>query len=149
LLGDEGSLILIKAVAISKNIVHLDLSSNSITHKGARKIFQSLLYNDSLVSLKLGSTDGVHKNKVGHKGIPDLVNLLKLSHFFQYLDLKGNVLSDTGIEILCSGLMNNKILLSLNLGNNDITSSGIEELKQALLTTDLKELDISGNPLGN
>lgn len=94
LLGDEGSMILIKAVTKSKNIVHLDLSSNSISHKGARKIFQALLCNDSLVSLRLGSVDGVHKNKVGHKGVPELVSLLRLSQFLQYLDLRGNVLSD-------------------------------------------------------
>ena len=41
------------------------------------------------------------------------------------------------------------MLLSLNLASNDITTFGVEKLKQALLTTDLKELDVSGNPLGN
>lgn len=65
LLGDEGAKILVKAIAKSKSVVHLDLSSNCITHKGAKKIATCLLPNCSLISLKLGSIDGINKNKVG------------------------------------------------------------------------------------
>lgn len=35
------------------------------------------------------------------------------------------------------------------MSNNEITSYGMERLKDALLTTEMKELDLSGNPLGN
>ena len=65
-----------KAVAKSKNIVHLDLSQNEITHKGAKKIFTYLLTNCSLVSLKLGSHENIHKNKIGAKGVEHLIDLL-------------------------------------------------------------------------
>lgn len=104
LLGDEGTKILVKTVARSKCIVHLDLSSNQITQKGAKKIFNTLIQNTSLISLKLGSIDGVHKNKVGHKGITGLVNLLQYSKYLQFLDLRSNILSDSGILILCEAL---------------------------------------------
>jgi Ran GTPase-activating protein (RanGAP) involved in mRNA processing and transport len=42
-IGDEGVKILMKAVSKSKQIVHLDLSSNELTHKGGKTIFKSLL----------------------------------------------------------------------------------------------------------
>lgn len=149
LLSDEGSKVLVKAIAKSKSIVHLDLSSNSITHKGAKKIFNSLLYNTSLISLKLGSIDGINKNKVGYKGVPYIVTLLQLSKFLQFLDLKGNLLSDSGIQTLCDGLFENKMLIGLSLSSNDITSYGVDRLKDTLITTELQELDMSSNPLGN
>lgn len=40
-------------------------------------------------------------------------------------------------------------LISLNLSKNDITSIGIEDLKEALLNTNILEIDLSKNPLGN
>ncbi len=63
--------------------------------------------------------------------------------------MKGNILSDTVITTLCDGLIENKILIGLNISSNDITSYGADKIKDALLTTELKELDMSGNPLGN
>jgi Ran GTPase-activating protein (RanGAP) involved in mRNA processing and transport len=87
--------------------VHLDLSSNEITHKGAKKIFKSLLTNNSLISLKLGSIDGVHKNKIAAKGMTNLVDLMQLNSFLQFLDLRSNVLCDNGIITLCDALFNN------------------------------------------
>ncbi|CDW86885.1 UNKNOWN [Stylonychia lemnae] len=149
LLGDEGCKILIKAVSKSKSLVHLDLSSNQITHKGAKKIFTHLIPNSSLISLKLGSIDGVNKNKVGQKGIVHLVNLLQFSKFLQFLDLRCNILSDNGIISLCDAIFQNKTLVSLNLASNEITSYGMDRLKDTLLSTEIKELDLSGNPLGN
>jgi hypothetical protein len=81
LLGDEGAKVLMKAVSRSKTLVHLDLSSNAITPKGAKKIFKMLLPNLSLISLKIGSIDSIQKNKVGHKGIANLITLLQYSMF--------------------------------------------------------------------
>lgn len=40
-------------------------------------------------------------------------------------------------------------MVSLNISNNDLTSFGMERLKDALIKTEIQELDISSNPLGN
>lgn len=65
------------------------------------------------------------------------------------MDLRNNILSDNGVVILCDAIFQNKTLISINLSNNEITSYGMERLKDALLTTDIRELDLNGNPLGN
>ncbi len=148
-IGDDGAIALMKSIKRNKSIVHLDLTSNEITYVGGKKLFKYLLANESLISLKLGSVDGVHKNRVGYKGIGTCATLLEYSQFLSYLDLRSNVLCDNGIEVLCGGLSHNRLLTQLNLSNNEITSYGMEKLKDALKSTKIVELDLSFNPLGN
>lgn len=148
-IGDEGVKILMKAIQNSKQVVNLDLSSNMITYKGAKKIFKALTYNVSVISLKLASIDGTNKNKIGSKGAQYLINYLQTSEYLQFLDLRSNLLCDNGILCVADALANNKILISLNIACNDITAFGVDKLKDSLLTSNLKELDISSNPLGN
>ena len=76
MIGDEGLKVLAKTIGKSKNIIHLDVSSNQITHKGAKKLFKALLPNTALVSLKLGAGESLQKNKIGAKAAPTLSLLL-------------------------------------------------------------------------
>lgn len=90
-----------------KSIIHLDLSSNELTYKGAKKIFRSLLTNNSLISLRLGNYDGVHKNKIGYRGVKHLNSFLMISEYLQFLDLRGNLICDQGVFEMCEGLKKN------------------------------------------
>lgn len=56
---------IVKAVAKSRSIIHLDVSSNNLTQKGAKKVFKELGNSESLISLTAGSVDNVSKNKIG------------------------------------------------------------------------------------
>ena len=148
LLGDAGVESIMRVVARSKTLVHLDISSNQLSSQGAKKVFKALLVNQSVASLSVGTMDNVQKNKLGSQGVKHLVPLLKDSQFLAILDIRGTVLTDSGLISLCEGLTNNKILRCLNLAKNDITAHGAVFLKQALKTTLMQELDLSGNPIG-
>lgn len=68
-------------------VVHLDLSSNDIGPDGCAKLFHSLIDNNTLVSLNIGSRDGLNRNKLGMLGIQQLGVFLKYSSTIQFLDL--------------------------------------------------------------
>jgi hypothetical protein len=46
--------------------------------------------------------------------------------------VSGDLLQDEGLILLCEGLLNNRTLVSLNLAKNELTSYGVEKLKEAL-----------------
>ena len=58
------------------------------------------------------------------------------------------MLFDSGLISLCDGLIENKVLKTLNISKNDITAFGAVRLKECLKTMYLYELDIGHNPLG-
>ena len=51
--------------------------------------------------------------------------------------------------MLSEGLRDNISLFYLNIAKNEITENGIEALSQVLASTQLEELDVSCNDLGN
>ena len=89
------------------------------------------------------------KNKVGVKAVPKLNKLIRSSQILTFLDLRSTNLTDAGTVLLGQGLVGNKTLLHLNLSKNDITQTGLESFAPALQGTNLTELDLSLNPLGN
>lgn len=137
-----------KIIGRSRALIHLDLSSNQLTHKGAKKVFKALLYNPSLISLALGSVDNISKNKIGPKGVKHLVNLLQNSKQLEFLDIRGSLLTDSGLISLCEGLKGNTYIHYLNISKNEITAYGAQKLSETLKKMQLIDLDISCNPLG-
>ncbi|XDV23284.1 hypothetical protein PO909_027923 [Leuciscus waleckii] len=67
------------------------------------------------------------------------------------LDLSGNVLGNSGVKLLSDGLKENCKLEKLRLNNNSITEEGCSALTSAFNSnpSNLIELDLSGNKLGN
>ena len=65
-----------KEVKKSEQIVYLNVSQNSLTPNGAKKIFKSLLKNCSVISLDIGNAENIQKNKIGSKGVKKLNTLL-------------------------------------------------------------------------
>ena len=51
--------------------------------------------------------------------------------------------------MLSEGLRDSKTLFYLNVAKNDLTASGMEAFAKVLVTTEIIELDVSFNPLGN
>ena len=64
-LQDAGAEVLARVVQNHTAMIHFDLSQNNITPKGAKKVFKSLTNNISLISLKIGNTENVNKNRLG------------------------------------------------------------------------------------
>jgi hypothetical protein len=99
-------------VARGKSVIHLDISSNNLTQKGAKKVFKELTFNESLISLAIGSVDSVSKNKIGSgSAVRQLALYLQQSVFLQFLDLQSSQLLDSGLAILSEGLKANQTLI--------------------------------------
>jgi hypothetical protein len=75
-------------------LVHLNIMQNHVSYLGAQILFQSLLNNNSLVSLNLGNNDAQMRNHIGPKGAKYLKELLISNKFLVFVDVSGNVLCD-------------------------------------------------------
>jgi len=148
-LQDEGVEALTPVISCHQSIIHLDLTQNNISAKVAKKLFKALVNNITLISLRIGNIENVNKNRLGAKAVPKLNELLQTSQILSFLDLRSTNLTDSGIALLCKGLVCCKTLTNLNLSKNDITSTGIEKFAPILYLTSITELDLSLNPLGN
>jgi len=115
-----------EVLAENLNIIHLDLSSNDITHKGADIIFSTLLNQHSIISLDLSSKEGINRNRLSHEGMRLLERVLKENMLLEYLYLSGNSVKNEGLKSILLGLAENKTLSALYLANNEITFAGIK-----------------------
>ena len=90
-------------------------------------------------------------NKISVMGIRQLTQklLLPCKGPTEELNLKGNALSDLGLEELAEALKKKECKLKiLNLADNDITSAGVAKLSLALVSnTSLEELNLSCNEI--
>ncbi|XP_063814073.1 NACHT, LRR and PYD domains-containing protein 3-like isoform X2 [Pseudophryne corroboree] len=79
----------------------------------------------------------------------DLRSVLTTSRSLTRLDLSGNALGDSGIQILCEGLRHSDcVLLELRLLSCGLTSSCCDDLRSVLTTNrSLTRLNLSGNAL--
>jgi Ran GTPase-activating protein (RanGAP) involved in mRNA processing and transport len=146
---DAGVQDLLSCLKNSSHIVHLDISSNDITPDGAKTIFKMLEKNESLFSLDLSSHEGLHRNRICFEGSLSLSRFLANNRILAYLNISGTSLGAEGLAVLIKGLENNVSLHSLNLAFNSIGAKAVESLAVALVSTDIKELNLAGNKLGN
>jgi hypothetical protein len=58
-------------------------------------------------------------------------------------------LGNEGVVELSEGLLCNKSLIMLNLSHNEISALGVEVLVKTLKKTNITEIDLSRNTLGN
>ena len=148
-LKDEGAMILLRSIKKSMSIVHLDISSNEITAEGSQGIINELTHHNSLASFDISSHEGLHRNRIGLQGAQAFVSVLQTNKILAFLNLAGTGLGPEGLECLIEGLRGNLTLTSLNISSNYFGPKPIENLAVALLNTDLRELDISMNKIGN
>ncbi len=122
------------------NIIHLDLSSNDITHKGAEIIFRTLLNQHSIISLDLSSKEGINRNRLSSEGVSLLEKVLKENLLLEYLYISGNSIKNDGLKSILIGMAENKTLNTLYLSNNEITFVGIKYFSKKLLKIFFKNL---------
>ena len=102
----------------------------------------------SLASLNLCSHEGLHRNRLAMLGASAIGKLLSTSPVLSFLNISGTGIGPEGLESIIKGLSNNLVLTSLNLSNNNL-GKGIEKLAYAVAGTDLKELNLGTNKIGN
>jgi Ran GTPase-activating protein (RanGAP) involved in mRNA processing and transport len=108
-LGDAGVKTLMKAIKLSKTVVHLNVASNEISNEGMSAIFKSLQKNESLVSLNISTIEGIARNRVSHKSIQELKNLLKCTKILSILDASSVGLGNEGMIAICEVLADDTI----------------------------------------
>lgn len=146
---DQGATELLTCLKNSYHVVHLDISSNDLTPEGSKTIFKMLEKNESIFSLNVSSHEGLHRNRICLEGSYALSSLLANNNILSYLNVSGTSLGPEGLAVLIKGLENNVTLHSLNLAFNSFGAKAVESLAAVMVATDIKELNLSGNRLGN
>jgi Ran GTPase-activating protein (RanGAP) involved in mRNA processing and transport len=140
---DSGAIDLLQSLSRALHIVHLDLSSNDITPEGSKTVLKLLENSESIISLNISSQEGLHRNRLCKEGGK------ALSSFLEKNNVSGTSLGPEGVGLLIKGLSNNLSLASLNLSYNAIGPKAIEKLAITIVATDIKELFLAGNKIGN
>lgn len=128
-------------IASSTSLIHLDLSTKSITAAGCEPLADALSHNDSVRRLTLAA------NEIGADGIARLGPSLSSLH---HLDLSGCGLtcSQSG-SALANVLSATQHLRSLRLDDNALSSEAVEALCKGLPhAAALNELSLRACPLG-
>ena len=88
-------------------------------------------------------------NRIRAEGIKPFRTLLKNNKILTFLNISGNNIGKEGLDHILAGLENNTSLLSLKLSKNSLNGESMIDLFKVVKTTEIIELDISRNPLGN
>ena len=128
-LGDDGAMVLSRALENNSTLHSLCLSVNNVGMSGFTAFSTVLVQaNTSLRWLELAWNQIFSSHSIG--GSPDpLEQLLTLSHGLEYLGLGGSNLSDNECEVVSSALTaNTGSITFLNLTRNQITDVGAATL---------------------
>lgn len=146
---DSGAIDLLKSLKKSLFIVHLDISSNDITPEGSKIILEMIENSQSLVSLNIASHEGLHRNRLCAEGGASLSRILSSNQILSYLNVNGTSLGPEGLTLMLKGLEKNLTLQSLSLSSNAFGGKIIEKFCIVLVGTDIKELSLASNKIGN
>ncbi|KAK1381436.1 Chloroplast envelope protein 1 [Heracleum sosnowskyi] len=118
-IGNEGSKAIAQMLIRNSRLQILELDNNSIDNHGFSELARSLVGNETLHTMYL------NRNYGGALGASALAEGLERNRSLRELYLNGNSIGDAGARALVSGLLSHKgELVSLDLGNNGISSSG-------------------------
>ncbi|XP_053307067.1 NACHT, LRR and PYD domains-containing protein 12-like [Spea bombifrons] len=128
----------------NQSLTNLDLSENKLQDSGVKLLCEGLRHPDcTLRDLGLYSCD------LTSSCCEDLRDVIITNRSLTKLDLSWNDLQDSGVKLLCEGLLHPDCTLrELGLCNCDLTSSCCEDLRDVIITNrSLTKLDLSGNDL--
>ena len=148
-IAEAGAVHLSSVLKKTRSIVSVDISSNDISSEGLSKFFYTLKSNQSLISINVCSLEGLHRNRLGCKGAEAVSEFLRVNRVLTHLNIGDTGIGKEGLEYLIQGLAHNQVLVFLDISNNGITHQGFEYFCATLLTTQLKELNLSGNKIGH
>ena len=103
----------------------------------------SLIHNTQLISLNLGNSSLLGKNKIRILGAESLSKLLSKNQILQILNLESVGITSSSFKTIVDGVSKSN-LISLNVYNNDIGNDGISYLLEdhSDLKLQLQELNI-------
>ncbi|OCT79585.1 dynein regulatory complex subunit 5 [Xenopus laevis] len=141
-LDDDKARIVVRSLLNHPALVHLDMSHNQISDRGARAIAK-LLNESRLQILNLSN------NNVGPHGAKAIAHALARNSILRNLNLRLNHIGNEGGQILCNALLHNLTLEELHLGSNELSEPTASALSQVLSQNgSLKCLSLSCNRIG-
>lgn len=147
-MGEQGLHILANVLIKSRSIISIDISSNDIGVDGTSKFFDILRESECVVFINISSLEGLHRNRLGVQGAEAVKNYLTYNKVLTHLNISDTSIGKEGFEHIIQGIANNKVLIFLDLSNNGFSHHNIEDFCKSLITTNLCELDLSGNKIG-
>ena len=145
-LGNKGLKELAKVIQTNSSLVHIDIGSNDITFEGANSFFLSMRSHNTLTSINIANSDGLHRNRIGAKGWIGLNELIKHNKWLSMIDISDNTIGNDGIKTLLNGLTPLMVnLIYINLSNNDLGQECIPQLGILMESESLQEIRLSSN----
>ncbi|KAE8600168.1 hypothetical protein XENTR_v10013114 [Xenopus tropicalis] len=139
---DDKACVLVRSLLNHPALVHLDLSHNQVSDRGARAIAK-LLKESALRVLDLSN------NNVGAHGAQALAHALTNNWTLRNLSLRLNHVGNEGGQALCNALLPNQTLQELHLGSNELSEPTASALSQALTHNgSLRRLSLACNRIG-
>ena len=129
----------------STHLNKLELTSNSISGRGATAIFQALCSNQSICELDISCNQ-----LVGHSSLAPVIEavLKSTSSSLEILRCSACCFDDEICRSISLGLRSNSSLKTLNLSRNSISADGMTALTSSLQhNCCLQQLNLSANPL--
>ncbi|XP_063297643.1 dynein regulatory complex subunit 5 [Pelobates fuscus] len=139
---DEKVRVLVRRLLNHPSLVHLDLSHNKISDRGARAVGK-LMSQSQLRILNLCN------NNVRSNGAQAIAHALSKNNSLTSLNLRLNHIVDEGGQALCQALLHNTSLMTLHLGSNELSEPTASVLSQVLSqNTTIKSISLSCNRIG-
>ncbi|KAM4012511.1 dynein regulatory complex subunit 5 [Anomaloglossus baeobatrachus] len=139
---DEKVRVLIRSLLNHPSLVHLNLSHNQISDRGARAVGK-LLNQSQLQILNLCNND------IRPHGAQAIAHALTKNSTLKTLNLRLNHIGDEGGQALCHALLQNNSLETLHIGSNELSEPTTSVLAHVLSqNTSLKNANISCNRIG-
>jgi Ran GTPase-activating protein (RanGAP) involved in mRNA processing and transport len=145
----ESGLTIAQAVGRCPSLNVIDLHDNYLSHHTADafgKLLTERAARAAPHSLKHILLNG--NPALGERGAPALFKPLSLDRSVTHINVAGCNVTNEGLLVLCSSLITNTALLSIDLRNNHLTEDGCVEFARAIVKHPaLTELHLGGNKL--
>lgn len=148
-IGEQGLYYLARVLKKNTSIISVDISSNDIGIEGSSNFFDILRDSESIVSISIASLEGLHRNRLGILGAEAVSNYLRYNRVLTHLNISDTSIGKEGFEHIIQGLAHNKTLVSLDISSNGFSYHSLEDFCNSIITTNLNELNLSCNKIGN
>eukprot|EP00511_Aplanochytrium_stocchinoi_P002917 CAMPEP_0204843886 /NCGR_PEP_ID=MMETSP1346-20131115/48242_1 /ASSEMBLY_ACC=CAM_ASM_000771 /TAXON_ID=215587 /ORGANISM="Aplanochytrium stocchinoi, Strain GSBS06" /LENGTH=984 /DNA_ID=CAMNT_0051983107 /DNA_START=91 /DNA_END=3046 /DNA_ORIENTATION=+ len=143
-IGPQGGIAIGDALRHNDTLTSLDLYDNQIRDEGASRIADALKINQSLQNLNL------RWNNIKDEGASRIADALKINKSLQNLNLGSNEIGDNGAVAIGNAILKNKkcALVTLHLRGNKIDARGAEKIAEVLkINNTLQELNLDDNDI--
>lgn len=142
-IGDDGVVLITKALEKNTNITKLVLNCNNIGNTGAAAIAKMLAINTTIKILDLGY------NNIGTRGLRNIFSALQSNKTLRVIVLGANSMSIASVQIVAAAIEKNYTPEALCLTDNGFGLVGTLIILKALLKNkSLKVLALSDNKIG-